>query len=93
MLDITKLSEEEREFFAGIVKRLDSGDVKGVGTELLADFRQALTLEVLNYGFRLGDVLCQGEGAQAFNAALGRENKTPLHLICAGYAMALRGKP
>jgi hypothetical protein len=92
MLDVTKLSKEEREFAAGIVNRLDSGDAKGVGTELLADFRQALTLEVLNYGFRLGDVLCQGEGAQAFNEALGRENKTPLHLICAGYAMALKGK-
>ncbi len=92
MLDVTKLSKEEREFVAGIVSRLDSGDAKGVGTELLAEFKRALTLEVLNYGFRLGDVLCQGEGAQAFNEALGRENKTPLHLICAGYALALKGK-
>ena len=92
MLDLATLSPDERRFVADIINRLDSGDAKGVGTELLAEFRKALTLEVLQYGFRLGDVLCQGEGAQAFNEALGRENKTPLHLICAGYAMALKGK-
>jgi len=88
MIDIAKLSKEEREFVTGIINRLDSGDVKNVGTELLADFRRALTAEVLQKGYRLGDVLCQGEGAQAFNEALARENKSPLHFICAGFALS-----
>ena len=92
MLDISKLSKEEREFVTGIINRLDSGEVKNVGTELLAEFRRALTPEVFQYGYRLGDVLCQGDGAQAFNEALRRENKSPLHLICAGYALALEAK-
>jgi hypothetical protein len=92
MIDVTKLSKEERQFVTGIINRLDSGDAKGIGTELLADFIQALTPEVLRQGYRLGDVLCQGNGAQAFNETLTRENKSPLHLICAGYAMAQEAK-
>ena len=92
MVDVTKLSKEEREFVTGIINRLDSGDAKGIGTELLGDFMQALTPEVLQHGYRLGDVLGQGEGAQAFNEALTRENKSPLHLICAGYALALASR-
>ena len=60
-IDVTKLSKEEREFVTGIINRLDSGDAKSIGTELLADFMQALTPEVLQQGYRLGDVLCQGE--------------------------------
>ena len=59
MVDITKLSKEEREFVTGIINRLDSGDVRNVGTELLAEFRRALTPEVFQRGCRLGDVLCQ----------------------------------
>jgi hypothetical protein len=88
MIDIAKLSNEEREVVTGIINRLDSGDVRNVGTELLAEFRRALTPEVFQKGYRLGDVLCQGEGAQAFNEALTRESKSPLHLICAGYALS-----
>lgn len=92
MIDITKLSKKEQEFVTGIINRLDSGDAKGIGTELLAEFMGALTPEVFQRGYRLGDVLCQGEGAQAFNEALTHENKTPLHMICAGYALAQEGK-
>jgi hypothetical protein len=92
MVDVTKLSKEEREFVTGIINRLDSGDVKKVGTELLAEFKRALTPEVFQKGYRLGDVLCQGDGAQAFNDVLTRENKSPLHLICAGYALSQEGK-
>jgi hypothetical protein len=91
-IDITKLSKEEREFVTGIINRLDSGEVKNVGTELLAEFMGALTPEVFQRGYRLGDVLCQGDGAQAFNEALTREDKSPLHMICAGYAMAQEAK-
>ena len=91
-IDITKLSKEEREFVTGIINRLDSGDVKNVGTELLAEFMGALTPEVFQRGYRLGDVLCQGDGAQAFNKALTQEDKSPLHMICAGYAMAQEAK-
>ena len=64
---------------------LDSGDIKNVGTELLAEFKTALTPEVFQRGYRLGDVLCQGEGAEAFNQALALENTSPLHLVFAGY--------
>jgi hypothetical protein len=92
MLDVTKLSKEERRFVTGIINRLDSGDAKGIGTELVGDFMQALTPEVLQHGYRLGDVLCQGEGAQAFNETLALENKSPLHMICAGYALAQEAK-
>lgn len=92
MIDITKLRKEEREFVTGIINRLDGGDVKTVGTELLAEFRRALTPEVFQRGYRLGDVLCQGEGAQDFNEALSWENKSPLHMICAGYALAQEAK-
>jgi hypothetical protein len=92
MINIETLTQEERQFITGIINRLDSGDAKGIGTELLGDFMQALTPEVLKQGYRLGDVLCQGEGAEAFNEALSLENKSPLHLICAGYAMALATK-
>ena len=92
MIDVTKLSKEEREFVTGIINRLDSGDIKNLGTELFSEFKAALTQEVLQKGYRLGDVLCQGEGAQAFNEALTRENKSPLHMICAGYALAQQGK-
>src|SRR5579864_9154011 len=92
MINVEILSQEERQFVTGIINRLDSGDAKGIGTELLGDFMQALTPEVLQQGYRLGDVLCQGEGAQAFNEALTRENKSPPHLICAGYALALASR-
>jgi len=92
MIDVTKLSKDEREFATGIVNRLDSGDAKGVGTELLAEFKKALTPEVFQKGYRLGDVLCQGDGAQSFNEALTREAKTPLHMICLGYALSQEGK-
>ena len=88
MIDFTKLTKEEREFFTGIVNRLDSGDVKSVGTELLAEFVKGLTTEVFQKGYRLGDVLCQGEYAEAFNSFLTRENKSPLHLICVGFALS-----
>jgi len=92
MVDITKLSKEERDFVTGIINRLDSGDVRNVGTELLAEFKRALTPEVFQRGYRLGDVLCQGEGAQDFHEALRRENKSLLHMICAGYALAQEAK-
>lgn len=91
-VDITELSRDEREFVTGLINRLDSGDVKNVGTELLAEFKRALTPEVFQKGYRLGDVLCQGTGAEAFNEALARENKSPLHLICAGYALSQESK-
>jgi hypothetical protein len=70
MIGIEKLTKAEREFVTAIINRLDSGDIKSLGTELLADFIRALTPEVLQRGYRLGDVLCQGDGAQAFNEAL-----------------------
>ena len=92
MIDIAKLRKEERDFVTAIINRLDSGDVKNVGTELLAEFRAALTPEVLQYGYRLGDVLCPAADAEAFNEALRLENKSPLHLICAGFALAQRRK-
>jgi hypothetical protein len=47
---------------------------------------------VFQKGYRLADVLCQGNGAQAFNEALLRENKSPLHMICLGYALSQEGK-
>ena len=92
MIDVTKLSKEEREFVTGIINRLDSGDVKNVGAELLAEFVSALTPEVFQKGYRLGDVLCQGDRAEVFNEALARENKSPLHMICVGYALSQEGK-
>jgi hypothetical protein len=71
---------------------LDGGDAKGIGTELLAEFVQALTPEVLQYGYRLGDVLCQGDGAQLLTKLLrGRINLRCI-LICAGYALALASR-
>jgi hypothetical protein len=91
-VDITKLNKEERDFVTAIINRLDSGDVKRVGTELLAEFMRALAPEVFQKGYRLGDVLCQGSGAEAFNAALSQENKSPLHMICVGYALSQEGK-
>ena len=92
MIDVAKLSKEEREFVTGIINRLDSGDVKNVGAELLAEFVSALTPEVFQKGYRLGDVLCQGDRAEAFNEALARKNKSPLHMICVGYALSQEGK-
>jgi hypothetical protein len=80
-IDITKLSKDERGFFTGIVNRLGSGDVKSVGTELLAEFVNGLTTEVFQKGCRLGDVLCQGDYAEAFNSFLTRENKW-VWLLC-----------
>jgi len=88
MVDVTKLSKDERDFVTGIINRLDSGDVKALGTELLAEFMKGLTPDVMQRGYRLGDVLCQADLAQVFNQALTRENKSPLHMICVGYAMA-----
>jgi len=94
MLDISKLSQEERQFVTGIINRLDAGDAKAVGAELLADFMRALTPEVMQKGYRLGDVLNQADMARAFNAVLLQENRSPLHLICVGFALAnaLKGK-
>jgi hypothetical protein len=92
VIDVTKLSKEERQFVTGIINRLDSGDVKNVGTELLAEFVAGLTPEVFQKGYRLGDVLCQGDSAEAFNLALTQENKSPLHMICVGYALAQESK-
>jgi hypothetical protein len=92
VIDVTKLSKEEREFVTGIINRLDSGDVKNLGTELLSEFRAALTPAVFQKGYRLGDVLCQGDGTQAFNEAPTGENRSPLHLICAGYGLAQEDK-
>ena len=91
-MDIAKLSKEERDFVTGIINRLDSGDVKNVGSELLAEFRGALTAEIFQKGYRLGDVLCEGNGAEAFNEALRQENNSPLHMICVGYALSQEGK-
>ena len=92
-MDITKLSKDEREFVTGIINRLDSGDVKSVGTELLGEFNKALTLEVFQKGYRLGDVLCQGDGAQSFNEALKQgKQKSVAHMICVGYALSQEGK-
>jgi hypothetical protein len=91
MLDVSKLSPEERQFVAGIINRLDAGDAKAVGEELLAEFLKALTPDVMERGYRLGDVLSQAEMAQAFNAALLHENRSPLHLICVGFALAKEG--
>jgi hypothetical protein len=92
VIDVTKLSKEERQFVTGIINRLDSGDVKNVGTELLAEFVAGLTPEVFQKGYRLGDVLCQGDSAEAFNLALTQEHKSPLHMICVGYALSQEGK-
>jgi hypothetical protein len=88
MIDISKLNGEERQFVTDILKRLDSGDAKGVGSELLAEFMRGLTPEVMERGYRLGDVLCEAGMAKAFNEVLRQENRTPLHLICVGFALA-----
>jgi hypothetical protein len=40
MINVETLSQEERQFVTGIINRLDSGDAKGIGTELLRDFMQ-----------------------------------------------------
>ena len=92
MLDLKTLSQDERRLVEDIINRLDSGDAKGVGNELLADFMRGLTPEVMQYGYRLGDVVCQAGLAKAFNEALRQENRSPLHLICVGFALALKGK-
>ena len=91
-IDITKLSKDEREFFTGIVNRIGSGDVKSVGTELLAEFVKGLTTEVFPKGYRLADVLCQGDYAEALNSFLTRENKSPLHMIRVRFALSREGK-
>jgi len=88
MLDESKLNPEERQFVTDIINRLNAGDAKAVGTELLAEFRAALTPDVFQKGYRLGDVLCQADMARAFNAVLLEENRSPLHMICVGYALA-----
>jgi len=46
--------------------RLDTGEVRSVGTELLAEFRSALTAEIFQKGYRHGDVLWEGDGALGF---------------------------
>jgi hypothetical protein len=51
-----------------------------------------LTAEIFQKGYRLGEVLCEGDGAEAFNEALRQENKSPLHMICVGYALSQEGK-
>jgi hypothetical protein len=60
-VDITELSRDEREFVTGIINRLDSGDVKNVGTELLAEFKRALTPEVFQKG-GVSTLLCKRPG-------------------------------
>jgi hypothetical protein len=87
-MDLSKLNPEERRFVADIINRLDAGDAKAVGEELLAEFLKGLTPDVMQKGYRLGDVLSQADMAQAFNAALLHENRSPLHLICVGFALA-----
>jgi hypothetical protein len=52
----------------------------------------ALTPDVMQKGYRLGDVLCEGDNAQAFNEALTQEKKSPRHMICVGYALSQEGK-
>jgi hypothetical protein len=88
MIDVNKLNREERQFVTDIINRLESGDAHGVGSELLTEFRRGLTPEVMERGYRLGDVLCQAGMATAFNEVLRQENRTPLHLICIGFALA-----
>jgi hypothetical protein len=92
MIDVNKLSRVERQFVTDIINRLDGGDAKAVGEELLTEFLKALTPDVMQKGYRLGDVLSQADMAQAFNAALLHENRSPLHLICVGFALAKEGK-
>jgi hypothetical protein len=82
MLAPATLSQDERRLVADITNRLDSGDAEGVGTELLADLMKGLTPEVMQHGYRLGDVVCLAGLARAFNEALRQENRSPLHLIC-----------
>ena len=36
--------------------------------------------------------LGRNDHAEAFNEALARENKSPLHMICVGYALSQEGK-
>lgn len=70
-----------------------SGDVKSVSTELLAEFVKGLTTEVFQKSLlSLEDVLCQGEYADAFNSFPTRELKSPLHMICVGFALFQEGK-
>jgi len=88
MIDVTRFRKEERDFVTAIINRLDNGDVKHVGTGLLAEFVQGLTPAVFQEGYRLGDVLCHGDGAETFNQALALENRSPLHTICVGYALS-----
>ena len=92
MIDVNKLNPEERQFVTGIVNRLDAGETKAVGEELLTEFMRAMTPDVMQKGYRLGDVLSQGSMARAFNRALLDENRSPLHLICVGFALAKEGK-
>jgi hypothetical protein len=87
-MDLNKLNPEERQFVTDIISRLDAGETKAVGAELLAEFMAALTPDVMQQGCRLGDVLSQADMARAFNAALLQENRSPLHLICVGFALA-----
>jgi hypothetical protein len=91
MLDLSKLSPEERQFVTEIINRLDAGDAKAVGAELLAEFRRGLTPDVMQRGYRLADVVCQADMARAFNEVLREENRSPLHFICVGFALAKEG--
>ena len=88
MLDLTKLSQDERRLVDDITTRLNSGDAEGVGAELLAELMKGLTPEVMQHGYRLGDVVCLAGLSRAFNEALRQENRSPLHLICVGFALA-----
>jgi hypothetical protein len=49
MLDVTKLSKEERRFVTGIINRLDSGDAKGIGTELLGELSAGWSSFLIGY--------------------------------------------
>lgn len=91
-MDYLTLTEDELRFVNSIVQRMDKGDLRGLGNELLADFRRGLTKEVMTKGCRLGDVLNQADMAPAFNRLLAEENKTPLHWVCIGYALSQEGK-
>ena len=92
MIDVTTLSKKERDFVVEVINRIDNGDVKRLGSELLADFVGGLSPEVFQQGYRLGDVVCQSDDAEAFNLALASEHKSCLHMICVGFALAQQRK-
>jgi len=91
-MDNLKLTEDELKFVGSIIERIDKGEVKELGNELLRDFQRGLTKEVMAKGCRLGDVLNEADMAPAVNRLLAEENKTPLHRVCIGYALSQEGR-